>query len=138
MAAIPLFPYPVSSPHPSTRFLCEAWWSCYSDPPHTWRLRSDVLVATGEPFSVVPPSIREPLNLEIKPPGFVPADEPSWRGIPCRFGRVSIWLPSADAPGKLEQFSLLTLLPEKDAGLQQVAANRNHQFRGLTAVVGIV
>jgi hypothetical protein len=35
-------------------------------------------------------------------------------GIPCRIGRVTLWLPVQDYPHPYREFSLLVLLPRAD------------------------
>lgn len=39
---------------------------------------------------------------------------PDWHGIPCRIGRVQVWLPVQGALA-LRPFSLLALLPTRDS-----------------------
>jgi hypothetical protein len=71
------------------------------------------VLATAEPLSVILPSIRDPLDLVCaSEPGWS-APVPDWRGIPCRIGRVEMWLPIEDT-FLLRPFSLLALLPERD------------------------
>ena len=108
------WPYPIRHPFPSLHFLCEAWWTCYSSGRHTWRRRSDAMLAVGQPISVIPRTAREQLDL-------VTASEPRWPdpvpdllGVSCRIGRVSVWLPIEDQGGLLHRFSLLALLPRQD------------------------
>lgn len=110
-----LHPYPVSSPFPACRYLCQSLWTCWSDlgRRYTWRQRSDALLATDEPFSVIAPSLRTSLDLVVSAePGWtVPL--PFWRGIACDVGRVTFWLP---VEGTLlhRPFALLVLLPRQD------------------------
>jgi hypothetical protein len=110
----PLIRYPVSLPAPSVRFLIQAWWTCYSAGPHTWRNRSDALLATGNALSVVSPSIREGLDLETFPvPGWTGV-VPTWMGIPCRIARATVWLPILDPLGSYRSLPILVLLPQED------------------------
>lgn len=101
-------------PTPTARFCAEAWWTCYSSPPHTWRKRLDVILTTGEPFSVIVPTARDFLDLEITPAPAWKGLAPTWLGIPCQVGRVSLWLPTQETPGQMRPFSLLTLFPQQD------------------------
>lgn len=39
---------------------------------------------------------------------------PSWFGVPCRIGRVTIWLPIVENNGQLQSFSLLALFPQQE------------------------
>jgi hypothetical protein len=103
------FPYPT----PTARFLAQAWWTCYSSPPYTWRQRSDASLATGELFSVIP-YIREKLDLEITPAPGWKRFALTWLGIPCHVGRVTMWLPSEETPGQKRSFSLLAMFPQQD------------------------
>jgi hypothetical protein len=110
-----LYPYPLSFAFPTVRFLCEAWWTCWTAPGthHTWRQRSDVLLATEEPLSVIVSQIRDGLGLAVTPePGWT-GPVPDWRGVPCTIGRARLWLP---VEGGLPHrpFSLLVLLPRHD------------------------
>jgi hypothetical protein len=110
----PLFPYPLTAfPIPSCRFLCEAWWTCFSSESHVWRDRSDVLISTGEPYSVVPPQIRFDLDLLVHPEPRWTGAVPDWRGVPCRIGRVDLWL-SVQSGFPLRRLSLLVLLPTRN------------------------
>lgn len=115
MATTLLNLYPLSFyPDPSARFLAEARWTCYSSPPHTWRQRSDVILATGQPFSVILPTIRNLLDLEIAPAPDWKGVAPTWLGVSCHVGRVTLWLPIQEIAGRLHSFSLLALLPQQD------------------------
>lgn len=106
-----LEPYPVVYPSAAVHYLCKSLWSCYSTPKHTWRVRCDSLLATGQPLSVVPPTIRAHLDLVIAPvPGWK-GHVPTWFGVGCRVGRVELWLPVEETPGQYRRFSLLALLP---------------------------
>jgi hypothetical protein len=101
-------------PTPTARFRAEAWWTCYSSPPHTWRRRSDVILATGQPLSVILPTIRNLLDLEITPAPGWKGLVPTWQGVPCHVGRVMLWLPIQETPGPFRSFSLLALFPQQD------------------------
>jgi hypothetical protein len=101
-------------PTPTARFLAEAWWTCYSSPPHTWRRRSDAILATGQPLSVILPTIRNLLDLEIIPAPGWKGFAPTWLGVSCHVGRVTLWLPIQETPGQFHSFSLLALLPQQD------------------------
>jgi hypothetical protein len=110
----PLIAYPLHFPTPTCRFLAEAWWTCYSTGSHTWRNRSDCLLATGEPITIIPQDLRDSLDLEITPvPGWT-GRTPTWMGIPCRIGRVTLWLPVLENPGQYRSFSVLVLLPQQE------------------------
>jgi hypothetical protein len=96
------------------RFLVVSWWTCVSTGTHTWRNRSDSLIAPGQPLSVIPPTARNILNLDVYPvPGWR-GRIPSWYGIPCRIGRVILWLANEENPGQPRPFSLLALLPQQE------------------------
>ena len=110
----PLVPYALPLPSPAVRYLFHSWWTCYSDGRHTWRNRCDALLATGQALSVIPPSIREQLDLVIRPAPGWKGQVPAWYGVACRIGRVSLWLPIEENPGELREYSLLTLLPRQD------------------------
>jgi len=114
MPTVLLNPYPIPYPAPTARFFSESWWTCYSSPPYTWRQRSDVILATGEPFSVILPSIRDRLDLEIKPAPGWQGFAPTWLGVSCHVGQVTLWLPIQETPGQFHSFSLLALLPQQD------------------------
>ncbi len=109
-----LNPYPLSYPSPAVRYLCRSWWTCYSTPRHTWRIRCDYLLATGQPLSVIPPTIRENLHVVIKTVSGWKGQVPTWLGIPCTIGRVTVWLPVEENPGQYRDFSLVVLLPKRD------------------------
>lgn len=101
-------------PTPTARHFAEAWWTCYSSAPHTWRLRSDVILSTGEPFSVILPRFRTLLDPVITPARGWKGFALTWLGVPCHVGRVTIWLPSEETPGQMRPFSLVTLFPKQD------------------------
>jgi hypothetical protein len=109
-----LNPHPVAYPSVAVRYLCRSWWSCYSTPRHTWRVRCDSLLATEQALSVVSPTTRASLDLVVTPvPGWR-GQVPPWFGIPCRIGRVTLWLPVEDGPDLYRDLSLLVLLPRED------------------------
>src|SRR4051794_18754545 len=64
-------PYPVQIPAPGLRYLLEAWWTCRSSGPHTWRNRSDVLLNTAT-ISSEPSSSRS-----TRPPSTSPPTRPA-------------------------------------------------------------
>jgi hypothetical protein len=62
----------------------------------------------------MPRTIRERLGIEILPvPGWK-GQVPTWFGVPCRIGRVTIWLPLEDGPSLYRELPLLVLLPRED------------------------
>lgn len=103
-----------SYPSPMARFLTQSLWTCYSSPPHTWRQRSDSILATGEPLSVIPRTARNGLDPVITPVPSWRGLAPAWLGVPCHVGRVTLWLPIQETPGQYRPFSLLALLPQQD------------------------
>jgi hypothetical protein len=110
----PLTRYPLSYPDPTARYLLEAWWTCPSSPGHTWKQRSDCVLSTGEPFSVLPPTVRDSLDPEILPVRGWKGKIPTWYGQPCRIGRATLWLPAQEDGGLLHALSLLVLLPRQE------------------------
>lgn len=115
MSTTTLFnPYPIRCPTQAVHYLCQSWWTCHSSGRHTWRNRSDSLLATGHPLSVLPPTIREELDVVVTPVRGWKGKIPLWFGIPCRVGRVTTWLPILEPPGLQREFSLLVLLPQDD------------------------
>jgi len=114
MTTTHLFAYPLPFPAKPLRYLCRSWWTCQSTARHTWRQRSDCLLATGHALSVVLRSIRELLDLQIRPAPEWKGIVPSWFGISCGIGRVTLWLPIAEDSGLHRDFSLLVLLPKED------------------------
>src|SRR5438067_5763710 len=99
-----LIPYPGRYPSPTVRYLCTAWWTCYSTPRHTWRNRCDLLLATDQAISVIPAAVLQMLDLVIKPAPGWRGQVPSWFGIPCRIGRVALWLPIQEHSGTYRKF----------------------------------
>jgi hypothetical protein len=59
------------------------------------------------------PSIRDPIDPVIVPEPHWQGPVPDWQGIPCRMGRLEMWLPGSE-PFVLRPFSLLALFPERD------------------------
>jgi hypothetical protein len=39
---------------------------------------------------------------------------PTWHGIPCRIGRVKLWLAIEEGSGSYRKFSVLALLPQDE------------------------
>ena len=114
MSTILLTLYPVPYPTTTARFLTESLWTCYSAPPHTWRQRSDSILATGEPLSIIPRTTRDGLDPEIIPAPGWKGLAPTWMGVPCHVGRVTLWLPTQETLVPFRPFSMLTLLPQHD------------------------
>src|SRR3712207_260841 len=114
MSTTALIPYPVHYPSPALRYLCEAWWTCYSGSKHFWRQRSDCLIATGQALSVIPRRARELLDPQIRPAPGWKGHVPSWYDVPCGIGRVTLWLPIEQNLGQFRDFSLLALLPRDE------------------------
>jgi hypothetical protein len=96
------------------RYLCRSWWTCHSSGRHTWRNRSDALLATGQPISLIPREVQDRLELVISPERGWRGQIPSWFGVPCRIGRVQHWLPIEEEAGRYRDFALLALLPRED------------------------
>jgi hypothetical protein len=107
--------------------LCVAWWTCYSSGEHTWRDRSDCLVSTQEPISVVLPQIRHDLDLMVHPEPAWTGPVPDWGGVPCRIGRVETWLPIQQGP-PVRPFSLLVLLPTRTVPFAAPFIHLGNQF----------
>jgi hypothetical protein len=63
---------------------------------------------------VVPRTVRDLLDIEIRPAPGWGGSAPSWFGIPCSVGRVTVWLPVEENPGQHRDFPLLALLPRDD------------------------
>src|SRR5260370_19681688 len=109
-----LSPPPLLLPSLSLRYLCPCWWTCHSTGRHTWRVRCDSLLATGQLLSVIPPTIRQNLDVAIKPARGWRGQIPTWFGIPCRIGRVAVWLPIEQGPELYREFSLLVTFPDQN------------------------
>jgi hypothetical protein len=114
MSVTLLHPHPVHYPSPTLRYLCRSLWSSYSTPTHLWRIRCDALLATEHPLSVIPPTIRNSLDLAITPVKGWKGRTPDYFGIPCRIGRVTVWLPVENGLTLYREFSMLVLLPKND------------------------
>ncbi len=74
------------------------------------------LLAPEFPFSVLPNSLREAVEV-----GSLEADEhwrgrpvPPWRGVPCRFGTLRLFLPNEIDPEQPASFPVLVLVAERD------------------------
>jgi hypothetical protein len=65
-------------------------------------------------LTVMPPTVRDRFDIEILPEPGWKGHIPSWFGIPCRLGRVTIWLPILEGPAPLRPLSLLALFPAKE------------------------
>jgi hypothetical protein len=63
---------------------------------------------------VIPRTIRDLLDLEIGPAAGWRGNVPTWFGIPCSIGRVTMWLPVQEQPGQYRDFSLLVLLAREE------------------------
>jgi hypothetical protein len=109
-----LHPYPARYPSPAVHYLCQSWWTCSSTSSHTWRNRCDSLLATGQMLSVIPATIRDTMEVVVEPVRGWKGRVPSWYGIACRIGRVTLWLPIEEEPGRYRELSLLGLLPKED------------------------
>jgi hypothetical protein len=66
------------------------------------------------PNTRCPAPVQQSIDLVISPvPGWK-GQVPTWFGISCRIGRVSLWLPIQEQVGQYREFSLLALLPRDD------------------------
>jgi hypothetical protein len=72
------------------------------------------MLATGQLLTVMPPRVTERFDLEIWPERGWRGQVPAWFGVPCRIGRVTIWLPILEGPAPLRALSLLALLPREE------------------------
>ncbi len=111
-----LKPSLIPAPTPLARYFCESWWTCQTAPGsrHHYRERLDSLLSTGQALSVIPPTVFERLDLVSLPERGWRGQVPSWFGVPCRIGRVTLWLSVEGAPGTYRPLSLLALLPRHD------------------------
>jgi hypothetical protein len=111
-----LLPSRLPFPTPVVHYFCESWLTCHSTPStrYTYRERIDALLATEQLLSVIPLPIRELIDVAISPARGWKGQVPTWFGIPCRVGRVKLWLPIEEGPGSHREFSLLVLLPEQE------------------------
>ncbi len=107
-----LFPLPA----PAVHHITESWWTCQSGTSgrHQYRERFDAMLAPGLLLTVMPASVTERFDLEIAPERGWKGQVPSWCGVPCRVGRVTIWLPIIEGPGPLRALSLLALFPREE------------------------
>lgn len=69
------------------------------------------MLAPGQLLSVMPPGITERFDLDLLPERGWRGQVPAWFGVPCRVGRVTIWLPVLEGPALLRALSLLALFP---------------------------
>jgi hypothetical protein len=65
-------------------------------------------------LSVMPQTARNGLDPVILPAPGWQGLAPTWLGVPCRVGRVTLWLPIQEIPGHFRSLSLLALLPQQD------------------------
>ena len=100
-------------PAPAVHHVSQSWWTCHSGASgrHRYRERFDTMLAPGLVLTVMPPTVTERFDLEILPEPGWKGQIPSWFGIPCRLGRVTIWLPVLEGPAPLRDLSLLALFP---------------------------
>jgi hypothetical protein len=78
-------------------------------------------------LSVIPPQIRHTLDVVVHPEPNWTDPVPDWCGVPCRIGRVELWLPIVGlAP--LRPFSLLVLLPVQSVSFQPPFIHLGIQF----------
>jgi hypothetical protein len=61
----------------------------------------------------VPQSVYDRLDMVSVPEASWSGTAPTWRGVPCDVGRVTIWLP-VQGHLVLRDLSLLALLPQSD------------------------
>jgi len=95
---------------PSVTFSVDCWWAPEGAVPGQ-TVRSDCRLATAEPYSVIPRSLLEIVQMRVTA---LPAPiEPTWRGIPCLVGHVMFALTTQDGPPR-RAFSMLVLVPETD------------------------
>jgi hypothetical protein len=111
-----LQPSLVPAPAILAHYVCETWWTCHTAPgsKHYYRERLDSLLATCQGLSVIPPTVLERLDLVIVPEKGWKGRVPTWFGIPCRIGRVTIWLSILEEPKLYREISLLALFPRHD------------------------
>jgi hypothetical protein len=72
------------------------------------------MLAPGQLLTVMPPTVTERFDLEILPERGWKGQVPTWFGVPCRVGRVTIWLPILEGPAPLRALSLLALFPREE------------------------
>jgi hypothetical protein len=104
------------TPTPVAHYFCESWWACHTAPGsrHQYRERLDSLLSPGQGLSVIPGTVFERLDLVTVPERGWRGQVPTWFGVPCRIGRVKLWLAVEGAPGTYREFSLLALFPRGD------------------------
>ena len=81
--------------------------------PQPWPV-ARAIMAPESPYSVLPFDVRMGLDLEItEPPESLRPDPiPSWRGVPCSFGLVTLWFRNDLVPDhQLVCFEVPMLLP---------------------------
>jgi len=83
-----LFPLPA----PAVHHVSQSWWTCHcgASGRHRYRERFDTMLAPGLLLTVMPPTVTERFELEILPEPGWKGQIPSWFGIPCRLGRVTV------------------------------------------------
>jgi hypothetical protein len=111
-----LRPSRLPAPSPIVHYFCESWWTCHTAPgsKHHYRERLDSILSTSQGLSVIPPTVFERLDLVVLPERGWKGQVPTWFGIPCRIGRVTMWLAVQEAAGPYREFSLLALFPRHD------------------------
>jgi hypothetical protein len=105
-----------SLPTPAVHYICQTWWSCShgAGSRYEYRERFDSLLSTAELLSVIRPSALKGIDLEIMPERGWRGHVLTWRGVPCRLGRVRVWLPIEEGPDVLRPLPLLALFPKED------------------------
>jgi hypothetical protein len=111
-----LKPSLIPAPTPITHYLCESWWTCHTAPGsrHRYRERLDCILSLTPGLAVIPPAVFERLDLIVRPERGWKGQTPTWFGVPCRIGRVSMWLAVQGTPGPYREFSVLAQLPRRD------------------------
>jgi hypothetical protein len=111
-----LRPSRIPAPAPLVHYFCESWWACHTGPGsrHQYRERLDSLLSTGLTLSVIPPDALARLDLVRQPERGWRGQVPPWFGVPCRIGRVTLWLPVEETPGTYREFLLLALFPRRE------------------------
>src|SRR5712692_7374819 len=100
-----LLPVPAAVAH----YVCESWWTCHtaSGSKHYYRERLDSMLASGQGLLVIPRTVLERLDLVIGPERAWKGQVPTWFGVPCRIGRVKLWLSLLEEAEPYREFSLL-------------------------------
>jgi hypothetical protein len=99
------------------RFALMASWSITDSEEGLWVLRPG-MIAPELPFSVIPRSLREALQLQPLaelPDAWRSRPVPTWHGIPCRLGSVFMRTVNQQVPAVPLVFRLLVLMPERDS-----------------------